>query len=91
MEPTERRDSFARGTVEDRLAVLAFMVAAVEPRRARTHGVLLRAAFLQCPLVAVWETHREAFRGIKSPEEGGHRPEPGFTNERQHLIRKQDE
>lgn len=58
-EPTESLDSLARRTVQDRLAVLTFVVATVEPSRAGTDGVLLGAAYLQGPLVAVWKSHRE--------------------------------
>lgn len=56
---------FAQGTVADRLAVLAFLVAAVETGHAGAGGVLLSRAFLLHPQVAVWEENREA--SLKGP------------------------
>lgn len=61
--PTQSLDPLARGAVADRLAVLAFIVAAVEPRHARAHGVLPSRAHLQDLLVAVWKKEGEAGLG----------------------------
>lgn len=56
---------FAQETVADRLAVLAFLVAAVETGHAGAGGVLLSRAFLLHHQVAVWEENREA--SLKGP------------------------